>query len=306
MLQEKTFKDLSPHIWPLHSRVHPLNTYPAYIKREDELSFGMSGNKLRKLASLIPSLLHKKIKHVSVFGSAHSNFILAISQSLIEHQIPFSLLLKKPHHLQKRGNFAYLSRLIKPEQIIWIERDEINPHSLIQTPDSLFIDEGGYSKESLLGAMTLAESISRNEKEHCIAFDHICIDAGTGLSAIGLILGAAYLQKPWTIQIFSMKEDARAFDARLHAMHDKSLPLPPYQVHQLSQYKAFGSVPTSLLRYIDDFAQREGIFLDPLYSSKMFYELEHHHQSRLTKKTLIIHSGGALSLSGFQNDDSEE
>ncbi len=48
--------------YQLQSRTHLLKNFKnIYIKRDDELSFGISGSKIRKYASLIPNLLRHSI-----------------------------------------------------------------------------------------------------------------------------------------------------------------------------------------------------------------------------------------------------
>ena len=72
-----------------HSRVHALsdNEYPdTWIKREDESSFGISGSKKRKYASLIPFLKKNKFDCVGVIGGSNSNNVIGLVQLLIENQ----------------------------------------------------------------------------------------------------------------------------------------------------------------------------------------------------------------------------
>ena len=257
----------------LHSRAHPLNTLPGYIKREDELGFGISGPKLRKLLPLIAALEGTK---VVLKGSAYSNFILGAVQLLTEHQIDYRLLLKKPNTAKIVGNFRYLLRMV-PSYRFLSEGDSIDGYRVIE--------EGGRSKEALEGAKTLAGSIIRNEEELGIKFSKVIIDAGTGLTASGLILGLKELGRKLEVHVFSMKATKEEIEGEFH-------------FHPLTRYKAFGSIPQSVLDFVDDFAQREGIFLDPLYGAKMHLELSL-KKELLDDRSLIIHSGGALSLSGF-------
>jgi len=264
----------------LHSRVHPLNSLPGFIKREDELSFGISGPKLRKLLPLIAALKRDNIACALLEGSSYSNFILGAVQLLTEHQIDYRLKLKKGYAPKIVGNLHYLLRIVPKEKIFW---DCEVDHSLLPQPCRI-IKEGGVSEEALFGAKTLARSILRNEEELGITFSKIFLDAGTGLTAKGLILGLKELKKETPVHVFSMK----ASKEEIGECH----------YHALTHYKSFGCVGPKLLAFIDDFAQREGIFLDPIYGAKMHYEL-HSQKELLDERSLIIHSGGALALSGF-------
>ena len=273
------------HSQSLHSRAHPMNSLPGWIKREDELSFGISGPKLRKLIPLITAL--KREKGAILFGSAYSNFILGAVQLLTENRIDYRLVLKKAHTSKIVGNLQYLLRMVPPEKIL------SNAESL--PSDYRIIPEGGEVKECLEGAKTLANSICQNETELGITFSKVVIDAGTGLSSIGLILGLSELKRELPVHVFSMKITKKEFFEKLSSYKIRL----PVHFHELTHHKSFGAVNRTLLDFIDNFAKKEGIFLDPIYGAKLFYELTNVTQDLLDLNSLVIHSGGALSLSGF-------
>lgn len=109
----------------LQSRIHRLHWFGSsniWIKR-DELSFGVSGTKLRKHASIIPALKLKGIEEVVVIGEANSNSVLSAAQALIENGIKITpFLLGPPSH--KQGNLKLLSLFIDDDEIHWITRDQ--------------------------------------------------------------------------------------------------------------------------------------------------------------------------------------
>src|ERR1700761_5279772 len=82
-----------PHaLYATHSRVHSLRSFlfsgtTCYVKRDDELGFGVSGSKIRKYCSLIPFFLNQGIQEVVVIGNAYSNHVLSLVQLLIENQL---------------------------------------------------------------------------------------------------------------------------------------------------------------------------------------------------------------------------
>ncbi len=284
-MSDECYRYMSMIFQTLHSRVHPLNSLPGWIKREDELSFGISGPKLRKLIPLIHAL--KKEKGAVLYGSAYSNFILGAVQLLTENRIDYRFVLKKAHTSKIVGNLQYLLRMVPLEKIL----SENAPLPL----DYRIIPEGGEVEECLLGAKSLAYSICQNERELGIKFSKVVIDAGTGLSAIGLILGLFELKKELPVHIFSMKISEKEFFEKL----DPYKVTTPVYFHELTHHKSFGAVNKTLLNFIDIFAKKEGIFLDPIYSAKLFYELTNIRQDLLSPTSLVILSGGALSLSGF-------
>jgi 1-aminocyclopropane-1-carboxylate deaminase/D-cysteine desulfhydrase-like pyridoxal-dependent ACC family enzyme len=110
----------------LQSRIHRLHWFGRsniWIKRDDELSFGVSGTKLRKHASIIPALKLKGIEEVVVIGGANSNNVLSAAQTLTENGIKITpFLLGPPSH--KQGNLKLLSLFIDDDEIHWVSRDQ--------------------------------------------------------------------------------------------------------------------------------------------------------------------------------------
>ena len=74
------------------------------------------------------------------------------------------------------------------------------------------------------------------------------------------------------------------------------------QLYHPSKLKSFGSTSKSLFGFIESFAKEEGVLLDPIYSAKLLLEAEAiMNKKNLEGSILLVHSGGALSLSGFCN-----
>ncbi len=111
-----------------HSRIHKLHSLstdstPCYIKRDDELSFGISGTKVRKLRTLIASLKKRNIAHACVIDTFHSSNVLALCQLLIENRIiPKLFLLKGSIPENPVGNYLLTRLFVAEKSITWVER----------------------------------------------------------------------------------------------------------------------------------------------------------------------------------------
>lgn len=307
---------LSPYL--LNSRVHPLRSFSsdkvqAYLKRDDELSFGVSGSKLRKYSSLIPFLLRRRVKRAVLVGGAYSNNILGISQLLIENGIQPVLLIRKPGNNIVRGNYL-LTRLLIPEKdVITLDRDKWECVDQIaknygEEEGSFVIPEGAFLKESLYGAFSLPLDVLRNEQELGFEFDHIFIDAGTGLQAIALIMGLAFCRSKAKVHVLLLAQTQAEFEQRFGIMNsflqtileETNLKFN-YLIHLPSEASSFGSTTAKGFSFIQQFARREGVLLDPIYSGKLVYEASKLiGNDEVEGRVLLIHSGGGLSLSGYQ------
>ncbi len=296
----------------LHSRIHKMKTLDLYIKRDDELGCTINGSKLRKYASIIPFLRGLKNPIVALVGCPYSNHILSFVQILKQEGIPYCLFLTKPKEKKTIGNFFFLSLLTAGEEIFWVEKV---PHPLhfswTQSWEEklqkkfLWIPLGGCIPEGLPGALTLPLDILCNEKTEKKTFPQIFIDAGTGLTAAALLLGMAYLQKETMIHVVLIAGKEIEFISQLFFFREhlsellqEEVPVPSqYKILLPSTAKSFGAYNQTVLNTIARIAKKEGIFLDPLYTAKLFLTTEQNAQPN----SLWIHSGGTLSLAGFQS-----
>ncbi|MBF8278374.1 MAG: 1-aminocyclopropane-1-carboxylate deaminase [Candidatus Brocadiaceae bacterium] len=189
----------------LQSRIHRLQWFgrsDIWVKRDDELSFGVSGTKLRKHASIIPFLKQQGIEEVVVIGGANSNNVLSAAQTLTENRIKITLFLLGPP-TRKQGNLRLLSLFVDDSDIHWFSRAQwgrceefANAYSAERTLRGLktfVLPEGAHHRLALPGSLSLPLDILRNEREAGVRFDHIFINSGTGMIAQSLLAVAAAL-----------------------------------------------------------------------------------------------------------------
>jgi len=305
--------------YPVHSRVHPLKTFQnSYVKREDELGFGIAGSKIRKYRTLIPYFIQNGIDQVVVIGGANSNHVLSVTQLLIENGIKPHLFLrgnsqelfgtKKP-----LGNLFFLQFFIEPDMIHWVSRQDwpnCREIAVKRHPGVFILEEGGMAKEALPGALTLKLDIKRNEEKSGVIFKNIFIDSGTGFTAIALLLGNAFLKSEAVVHVLLLADDEYMFLQKLKKCHREfeeifqvKCPYPDrFFLHIPQNAKSFGSTNRKIFEEIEELAKHEGFLTDPVYSGKLFLESKNLiDEKSISGTSLIIHSGGALTLTGFHN-----
>ncbi len=295
----------------LHSRIHPLFEFchkkaNVFIKRDDELSSGISGSKWRKYASIMPALRQKNITHVYVIGSAHSNNVLAAMQCLREHGLSITALLLRPNHSLLKGNFKLSHLFLDEKDIIWLERsDWPNAENIAQglsesNPKKCFVlNEGASVIEGIDGAKTLGLDILRNEQEHQLKFDHVFMDAGTGFSASCCIKQLEEKKHKARCYVLLLADPEALFKEKSNRWAAPTL----INTHCFipSNAKSFGSINQTVKHFIRSFAKNHGVLLDPIYSAKCFFEAQKViNNQNITGNILIIHSGGLLTLPNFE------
>ncbi|MET0081409.1 MAG: pyridoxal-phosphate dependent enzyme [Sedimenticola sp.] len=310
------------------SRIHPLQGYlpqgekhRVYIKREDELSAGVVGTKLRKYLSILPYVEQNGYDKVILIGSAHSNNVMGLAQLLKERGIGVEAFVKSPGNVEARGNLLLLRMLMPSDDIHFIEAGDWPgvesiareyAAALEERGETVFVvPEGGDCEAALPGILTLAEDILFWEQENRRRFAEIWIDSGTGISAIGLLIGLHLLDvEPRTINITLIAGDEAGFMARYNRYRQWTGQLLPYPLPELSLklhfYRpatapSFGSVNKTLLKATREIARETGILMDPVYSAKHLYTVKRAMEERLPEADqLVIYGGGPLGLCGFQ------
>ena len=297
-------------MWNLSSRIHQLNGFSSehfscYVKRDDELSCGISGTKLRKYSSIIPFLINKKIERLAIIAGPQSNNLLAALQIARELQLEVTAFLLRPKHQLVQGNFKLSLMFLETEDIVWVERDEWHEVELVAQKHlhggkqlSFILNEGASVAEAIEGAMSLAWDIQKNEEELGFHFNHIFIDAGTGFSAAALIKGLDQLGHSALTHVLLLADDEETFNLKLK--HWLGYKPRNYDCFRPATARAFGSINQTIKKEIRRLAREEGILSEPIYSAKLFHEARRFiKESNITGKGLIIHSGGLLSITGF-------
>lgn len=311
------------------SRCHPLNGYlplypsaPLFIKREDELNANAVGSKHRKYLSLLPTLQHSGNCRIILIGSAHSNNVAGLAQLLRSRGLDVLALVKAPGNSALTGNHLLLNLLLTDHCIRYVSPDDWSGVEQLarreadrleqQGVRTAIIPEGGDSEAALPGILTLAADIERNSLDLGVEFRDIWTDSGTGISAIGLLLGMRMLgmTRP-RVHITQIAGDPDGFQKRyaryerwLAQLIGKPVPKPTPEVHFLrpATAAAYGSVNKTILDESWRIARETGLLMDPVYSIKHFYTVKREMERQaVTGPQLILYNGGTLGLSGFQS-----
>jgi 1-aminocyclopropane-1-carboxylate deaminase/D-cysteine desulfhydrase-like pyridoxal-dependent ACC family enzyme len=306
--------------WLFHSRVQHLPSFSSenanvFVKREDESGFGISGTKKRKYASLLSFILMKKPDNVRIIGGENSNNVVGLLQLLNENKIETFCYIKKQKGKNLVGNGFLFHLLVKPENIIYVENEdwekvnEIAENDAKQSEKSSFIvKEGASQKEAVAGASTLMLDILQNETEKQLFFNHIFIDSGTGLTAAALANMNFLLGGKSHIHVVHTAGDETSFSEQLLMCQTFMQGLLQTKINPTENIfhyfpetdKSFGAVNATILQFIHEFAQTEGILTDPVYTAKLFFSAKKIIERKaLTGNILLIHGGGGTGLMGF-------
>lgn len=254
----------------VHSREHSMRSDASIqLKRDDELSCGISGSKLRKLLFIVNKLKLQNKTRCYVECGYNSNNALASAQILIENGIEAIFIINKQTKQLSVGNGGYFS-LFSPK-IIYEKPECIES-------EAEYLPEGCLTINGILGAASLL-------------FDHVIhgkntqvlhIDSGSGASAIAAILAASLLQLDLHIVVHSACDTHQEFQSKLSRFktpfftffgYSGDTTSVSYSYNHFVCGKSFGSFPSTIKKTIHFFAQCEGVIFDPLYGAKLLHGL---------------------------------
>lgn len=315
------FNALSPV--SLSSRVHRLRD-GRWLKRDDELGAITGSGKTRKWASLLPALKQAQVQEVVLWGGAQSNHLVSAVAHLREAGIGFTIFCRTTNHNQIDGNRLLLHLLTEEAAIKWIEKNDVEEaaqqyaHARRKSGVTvLVLPEGAAHPLAIPGAASLGLDILRNEQECGVCWQHVWVDAGTGLSAQALIALWMLLGIKKTVHVVGMAGDEAAFRqgigeavqtllafmqtlngfAYLRSCDPQNMTsLCGWRWHEPPTARSFGAINQQVRAEVLRMAREEGVLLDPLYGAKLLLAFR---QNPTTEATLLVHSGvggGLFSL----------
>lgn len=305
----KSFPKVSLGVFP--TPIHKLENISrllgtqVYVKRDDLTGLGLGGNKVRKLEYLLADAQAQGAEIVFTTGGAQSNHAMLTAAAAGRLGMKPVLILKKRGVTACRGN-QLLEKLMGTD-VRFLDTDDYADiyEEMDRVGQALGrpyykIPCGGSNALGALGYVDCAREIGEQG-----AFDYIVCAEGSGGTMAGLALGAK-LFLPGT-KVYGMMVDTDPFDvvtprlmreaaALLEAdvtVSDSDFTLRDMCGPGYAIASAAGNAAVSLM------AQREGIFLDPVYTGKAFAGLlEMAAEGRFLPedKVLFLHSGGAGGL----------
>ncbi len=277
-----------------------------FVKRDDLTGLGLGGNKVRKLEFLLAQAREQGAEVVFTTGGAQSNHAMLTAAAAGKLGMRPILILKKRGVTECLGN-QLLERLMGTDvrfvdtddyADIYAEMDRVG-----QALGRPFykIPCGGSNALGALGYVDCAREIAGQGA----AFDFLICAEGSGGTMAGLALGAK-LFLPGT-RVCGMMVDTDPFDEITPALMREAAALleldleitpddftlrdmcgPGYAVPS-----AEGNAAVALM------AEKEGLFLDPVYTGKAFAGLlamAREGAFRPEDRVLFLHSGGAGGL----------
>ena len=277
-----------------------------WIKRDDLSGLGLGGNKVRKLEFLLAEARAQGAELVFTTGGAQSNHAMLTAAAAGRLGMTPVLVLKKRGVTERKGN--QLLEALMGTEVIFVDTDdyadiyaEMDRIGRERGRPFYKIPCGGSNALGALGYVACAREIA----EQGLRFEHIVCAEGSGGTMAGLALGAK-LFLPGT-KVHGMMVDSDPFDEitprlmrEAAALLEAELEITPddYLLRDMCGpgYAIPSEEGNAALRLM---AEKEGLFLDPVYTGKAFaglLALAREGAFALGERVLFLHSGGAGGL----------
>jgi 1-aminocyclopropane-1-carboxylate deaminase len=265
-----------------------------FIKREDLTHPEISGNKYWKMFYNVKKYLEKEVseRKIITFGGAFSNHIAAaaalgkefgmgtlgiIRGEELENTWQENPTLSLAH--KNRMTFRFVTREI------YRNKDLLMINLQKEFPESLVVPEGGTNENAVEGIQFMLNEETQD-------FDYLCSAIGTGGTISGIAKFAEEHQK--VLGFKAVKDES--LEERISKLSGRD----NFTLFDAAD-GGFGKITNENVRFINEFYQKFGIVLEPVYTGKMMrkiFELIEEDYFPEGSKILAFHTGGLQGING--------
>lgn len=273
-----------------------------YVKRDDLVDFAFGGNKVRMAEYIGAVAQEKKCTKIITFGSVHSNHVRVIGCLCNYLGIYCDLIiLRDSEEASIGGNYKLLKQL-KNINIEYCNTSDA--HNFIdeylsqqdnQQINYLWVPGGGHMVEAAFGYRDAAQEILRQQESMGLRFDAVFLPCGTGTTQAGLIMGL----KDTDIEVFGLtvaRPVERCKSVITNLLQETETKSVNWKVNVLESQIPYGQSTEAVTEMTKLLAQKEGLFLDPVYNAKSFWGMTEYLKKQHYNNVLYLNTGGTPNI----------
>jgi len=292
-----------------------------FIKRDDETSSLLTGNKVRKLEFFLADALDRGADTLITCGGIQSNHARATAIAAKKMGLNCHLILRGRETHTLDGN--YLLDFLVGAKVTFVSKKEyLNRDAVFNRLEKRLtrqgkrpysIPEGGSDGLGAMGYVRAVEEIRDQMDGMGIEFDAIVIPVGSGGTYGGLWIGKKFFDIKGDVIGFNIAASAKYFTDTIFQCARQSEDLLKMDFHLFTDEikivdgyvgEGYGKSRPQEIGLIKHVAQLEGIILDPVYTGKAMFGLHDQikkERFRKGQKILFIHTGGIFGLFPYRD-----
>lgn len=264
-----------------------------FIKREDLIHPGISGNKYWKLFYNVRSHLEQNPENLMIitFGGAFSNHIFAVSALGKNLEIK-TLGIIRGEELSGKWNENPTLKFAAENgmEFHFVSREEYREKEVLKKefqqkfPDALIIEEGGTNELAVKGIRNMLGNATKD-------FDYLCTAVGTGGTIAGI---SRYCEDNQMVIGFKVVKDD-SLESKISEFSGKR------NFTLIEAEEKYGKISDENIRFINWFYEKYGIPLEPIYTGKMImkiFEMIENGFFPENSRILAFHTGGLQGIAG--------
>lgn len=287
---------------------HPGNAQgiSLFIKRDDLLHPEIQGSKGRKLLAVLPKVKQSFPGGIVTFGGAFSNHLHAVAVAGRIWGFPTTGILRGEYADFQNPTLRFCQengmRLLPMPKSRYDAEKKLGFQSFAKEfPQTYLLPEGGNTPEAVEACKSIPQEIAAQLPPALEGRPvYLCIPAGTGCTAAGVIAGLSMPKGQvlvFPVSSHDFEEDALLrhlpkgidWSQRFNIVHDYT-------------FGGFAKYDPGVLDFVRTFFQQTKILLDPIYTAKMsygVYALLEQARFEPNSVVVVLHTGGMQGWEGF-------
>jgi D-cysteine desulfhydrase family pyridoxal phosphate-dependent enzyme len=290
------------------------------FKRDDLISFGLGGNKVRGLEFLIADALSKGSDTLVTGAGVQSNHVRATAATAACYGLRCIAVFWGQPPTRVDGNYR-VTRLLGAETLFTGSNDrtsvdvginEVCRDLLRKNRHPYAIPRGGACPLGVLGHVLAAQELWLQCNQNNFSPEVVAMATGSGGTQAGWLLGTRLLGAEWTVSGYTVSREAADIRHEVARLATAAAELIEVETHFSCEdadvhdgfigagYGVPSREGTEAIRLV---ARAEGVLLDPTYTGKAMAGLLEHLRNGIvpTRSVVFIHTGGQPAF--FAGDD---
>jgi 1-aminocyclopropane-1-carboxylate deaminase len=281
-----------------------------YIKRDDLIHPTISGNKWRKLKYNIADFQQSNKPQLLTYGGAFSNHIYATAAAgkIYNFKTVGIIRGEKNTPLSSTLDFAEKQGM----RLHFVSRAAfLDKKNLLVELQNLFGDfydlpEGGANAFAIKGCGEIVEEV---KQQLATPPQYWCVACGTGGTLAGIIAASEPAQNIVGFSVLKSYDWAQAMEGLLGSFHETYFQNETHfntpknwTINADYHFGGYAKWQPSLIESMNDFKEKYGIPLDPIYTGKLFYgifDLLKKGYFKPGSTIVALHTGGLQGIEGF-------